>query len=270
MADYTLIQADAFADRLFSGNPAAVMVLDAPLPDDLMQAIAAENNLSETAFVLREGDALSIRWFTPTSEVPFCGHATLASAHVLMTEYGVNGPVSLQTRKVGTLRVSQTEDGYELDLPRIDATPLTEVPPVLREIFPGGWRAALRNFENIFVVLDDPAEVTGLAPDIRRIATLGAGGLGVTAAGGADHGGVPVDFTSRYFAPAHGIDEDPVTGSAHATLAPYWAGVLGRDSLTAFQASVRGGRIGCRVAKDRVYLTGQAVTYLRGSIRLPE
>ena len=144
MADYTLIQADAFADRLFSGNPAAVMVLDAPLPDDLMQAIAAENNLSETAFVLREGDALSIRWFTPTSEVPFCGHATLASAHVLMTEYGVNGPVSLQTRKVGTLRVSQTKDGYELDLPRIDATPLTEVPPVLREIFPGGGVAEFR------------------------------------------------------------------------------------------------------------------------------
>lgn len=270
MADYTLIQADAFADRLFSGNPAAVMVLDAPLPDDLMQAIAAENNLSETAFVLREGDALSIRWFTPTSEVPFCGHATLASAHVLMTDYGVNGPVSLQTRKVGTLRVTKSADGYELDLPRIDATPLTDIPPVLQEIFPGGWRAVLRNFENMFVVLDDPAEVTGLAPDIRRIATLEAGGLGVTAAGGADHGGVAVDFTSRYFAPAHGIDEDPVTGSAHATLAPYWAGVLGRDRLTAFQASGRGGRIGCRVAKDRVYLTGQAVTYLRGTIRLPD
>lgn len=119
-------------------------------------------------------------------------------------------------------------------------------------------------------MLDDPAEVTGLAPDIRRIATLEAGGLGVTAAGGADHGGVPVDFTSRYFAPAHGIDEDPVTGSVHATLAPYWAGVLGRDSLTAFQASQRGGRIGCRITGDRVYLTGQAVTYLRGTIRLPD
>ena len=270
MADYTLFQADAFADRLFAGNPAAVMVLDTPLPDDLMQAIAAENNLPETAFVLREGDALSIRWFTPTSEVPFCGHATLASAHVLMTEYGIDGPVSLQTRKVGTLRVSQTEDGYELDLPRIDATPVAEVPAVLREIFPGGWRAVLRNFENMFVVLNDPEELAGLSPDARRIATLEAGGLGVTAAGGTDHAGAPVDFTSRYFAPAHGIDEDPVTGSTHATLAPYWAGVLGRDRLTAFQASQRGGRIGCRVTKDRVHLTGQAVTYLRGTIRLPD
>ncbi len=269
MRDFTLYQADAFTDRLFAGNPAAVMVLDEPLPDELMQAIAAENNLSETAFVLRGVDGLSIRWFTPTDEVPFCGHATLASAHILMTEYGVPGPLHLTTRKVGMLSVTRKGDRYELDLPRYDATPLDPVPPALTAIFPGGWKAALRNFENIFVVLDDAASVRAFTPDFALIRSLGAGGLGITAQGGRDHDGAAVDFTSRYFAPSHGIDEDPVTGSAHATLAPYWAAALGRDSLTACQASARGGRIGCRVTAKRVCLTGQAVTYLKGTIRVP-
>lgn len=269
MRDFTMYQVDAFADRLFSGNPAAVMVLDAPLPDALMLAIAAENNLSETAFVLREGETHAIRRFTPSREAAFCGHATLASAHVLMTELGVAGPLTFTTREVGTLRVTGGEGRYELDLPRIDAAPMDDAPAELAAMFPEGWVDVVRNFENIFVVLRTPEAVTGFRPDAARIAALGDGCIAVTAAGGTDHDGMPVDFTSRYFAPGHGIDEDAVTGSTHATLAPYWAGRLGKDRLAAFQASARGGRVGCRVTADRVALTGQAVTYLRGMIRLP-
>lgn len=269
MREFTMYQVDAFADRLFVGNPAAVMVLDAPMPDTMMQAIAAENNLSETAFVLRDGDACAIRWFTPSQEAAFCGHATLASAHVLMAELGIAGPLIFTTREVGTLRVTGGDGRYELDLPRIDATPVQAIPPALAGIFPGGWTDVLQNFENIFVVLGAAEAVTAFVPDAARIAALGEGCLAITAAGGTDHDGAPVDFVSRYFAPGHGIEEDPVTGSTHATLAPYWAGRLGKDDLTAFQASARGGKVGCRVTADRVCLTGQAVTYLSGTIRLP-
>jgi PhzF family phenazine biosynthesis protein len=269
MRAFKMFQADAFADRLFAGNPAAVLVLDAPLPEALMQAIAAENNLSETAFVVRTGEGLAIRWFTPTHEAAFCGHATLAAAHILMTEYGQKGPVELTTRKVGTLRVTEIDGDYQLDLPRYDAMPVGTAPEALAALFPDGCVAVLKTFENYVVVLKDAATVRDHAPDTALMKRLGDAGIAITAAGGVDHTGAPADFTSRYFAPAHGIDEDPVTGSAHATLAPYWAGVLGRTELTAFQASSRGGRIGCRVTKDRVYLTGQARTYLRGTISLP-
>lgn len=269
MRDFTMYQVDAFADRLFTGNPAAVMVLDAPMPDSRMLAIAAENNLSETAFVLRDGDAYAIRWFTPSQEAAFCGHATLASAHVLMAELGVTGPLTFTTREVGTLRVTGGESRYVLDLPRIDATPMEAIPPALGEIVPGGWTEVVQNFENVFVALGSPDAVTAFVPNAARIAALGEGCLAVTAQGGADRDGNPVDFVSRYFAPGHGVEEDPVTGSTHATLAPYWAGRLGKDDLTAFQASARGGKVGCRVTADRVYLTGQAVTYLKGTIRLP-
>lgn len=270
MREFTMFQVDAFSDRLLGGNPAAVLLLDAALPDEVMRAIATENNLSETAFVVRTPEGMTIRWFTPADEAPFCGHATLAAAHVILSEYGLPGPVVLETRKVGTLRVEGRDGRYVLDLPRIDATPLEMIPPVLRELFPEGWHAALRNFENVFVVLGDAAEVRNFNPDAALIRRLDAGGLAITAAGGQDATGAKVDFSSRYFAPAHGVDEDPVTGSTHATLAPYWAGILGRTDLTAFQASRRGGRIGCRVTPERVLLTGQAVTYFKGTIRLPD
>jgi len=269
MRDFTMFQADAFADRLFAGNPAAVMVLDAALPDDLMQALAAENNQSETAFVVSRGGGHAIRWFTPTHEAAFCGHATLAAAHILMTEYGHAGPLEFSTGKVGLLRVVSCGAGYELDLPRHDATPVDVVPDALMPVLPDGWVAILRNFENHFVILRDARAVRDYVPDFAMMKRLGNGGIAITGPGGMDHAGRPVDFSSRFFAPAHGIDEDPVTGSAHATLAPYWAGVLGRAELSAFQASRRGGRIGCRVTGERVYLTGQAITYLKGAIRLP-
>lgn len=269
MRDFAMYQVDAFADRLFTGNPAAVMVLDAPLPDALMQAIAAENNQSETAFVERVGDAYSIRWFTPSQEAAFCGHATLASAHVLIAEFGDTGPLAFKTREVGTLRVGGSGGRYELDLPRIDAGPMDEIPAGLAAMFPDGWAEAVQNFENIFVVLRSADAVRSFVPDAARIAALGHGCIGITAKGGTDRSGAPVDFTSRYFAPGHGIEEDPVTGSTHATLAPYWAGRLGKSELTAYQASARGGAVGCRVTADRVILGGTAVTYLKGTIRLP-
>ena len=270
MRAFTMFQADAFTSEIFKGNPAAVLVLDHSLGDDDMQSIAAENNLAETAFVERQGSGWSIRWFTPAHEAAFCGHATLAAAHVLHTAYGVAGPINFTTRSVGRLSVSQSsEDEYDLDLPVIaalDATPA----PVLHDLFPYGWSDSFRSFENIFIVLPSAADVLSYQPDMARIATLAPMGLGITAAGGQTHDGTPVDFVSRYFAPSAGIPEDPVTGSAHASLVPYWAIKLGRTDMTAFQASFRGGFVKCRLAGDRVVLSGHAVTYLRGTIYLPE
>lgn len=270
MRAFTMFQADAFTSTLFKGNPAAVLVLDHALGDDDMLAIAAENNLAETAFVERQGSGWTIRWFTPAHEAAFCGHATLASAHVLATAYGVSGPISFSTRSVGQLTVSPSGDGgYDLDLPVVAAHDLAPS-PVLADLFPDGWADSFRSFENIFIVLPSPEEVQRFQPDMSRIADLAPFGLGITAAGGRTHDGAPVDFVSRYFAPAAGIPEDPVTGSAHASLVPYWARHLGRTELSAFQTSGRGGYLKCRLAGDRVILTGHAVTYLRGTIYLPE
>jgi len=270
MRAFTMFQADAFTSEIFKGNPAAVLVLDHPLGEDDMQAIAAENNLAETAFVERQGSGWSIRWFTPAHEAAFCGHATLASAHVLRTAYDVSGPIRFATRSVGHLTVDLSADGgYDLDLPAVAAHDLAPS-PVLTELFPNGWTDSFRSFENIFIVLRSAEQVTGFQPDMARIAALAPFGLGITAAGGHTHDGIPVDFVSRYFAPAAGIPEDPVTGSAHASLVPYWAAKLGHTEMTAFQASTRGGFLKCRLVDDRVILSGHAVTYLRGTIYLPE
>ncbi len=270
MREKLMFQVDAFSDRVFAGNPAAVMVLDTALPDTLMQSIAAENNLAETAFVLPEGADWSIRWFTPTQEAAFCGHATLAAAHVLASEYGQGESFRFSTRSVGDLRVGRNGPAnYELDLPLLEPAPLDVVPDALSALFPKGWKAVFRNFENLFVELDSPDAVVGFHPEMAGIALLAPCGLGITAFGGATREGQPVDFVSRYFAPAAGIPEDPVTGSAHATLAPYWARRLGRTDMSAFQASPRGGLVGCRISGDRVLLSGQAVTFFKARIRLP-
>mgnify|MGYP001043918280 CR=1 FL=1 len=270
MREHLMFQVDAFSDRVFAGNPAAVMVLDTALPDLLMQAIAAENNLAETAFVLPEGASWSIRWFTPTQEAAFCGHATLAAAHVLASEYGRGEDFRFRTGTVGELRASRNGPArYTLDLPLLEPAPLDEIPVALPAIFPKGWKAVFRNFENLFVELGGPDDVAGFRPDMAMIARLAPFGLGITAAGGATHDGDPVDFVSRYFAPAAGIPEDPVTGSAHTTLAPYWARRLGRTDMSAFQASPRGGLVACRIAGDRVFLSGWAATFFKAGIRLP-
>lgn len=268
MATLTMYQADAFTDRLFAGNPAAVLVTGTPLDDGLMQAIAAENNLAETAFVTPAGEDWAIRWFTPVQEVAFCGHATLASAHVMAAELGLGESFRFATRKVGALVVRRAGTGrYTLTSPRIEAEAMT-LPAEFAALFPAGHVTAFRTFENVFVELPDPEAVAGYRPEAPAIAAVTRMGLGITAPGGVGPDGAAVDFVSRYFAPAAGIDEDPVTGSAHATLAPYWAERLGRAELVGFQASPRGGRVACRVTDAGVELTGGAVTYFRAELRL--
>ena len=262
-----MYQVDAFADRPFTGNPAAVLLVEDWLPDELMLAVAQENNLAETAFARPRPDrAWDLRWFAPAHEVEFCGHATLATAHVLLTAAGAASPLTFHTR-VGALHVSTIRHGYQLDLPCIPPEPLDALPSAIAGIFDPPPIRLFRNFENVFADLGDAAAVRRFVPDLGAIAGLGPVGLAVT---GREAGGGPAHFVSRYFAPGAGIAEDPVTGSIHATLVPYWAGQLGMDRLTAFQASARGGWLGCELAGNRVLLSGQAVTFKEATIFLPD
>lgn len=261
-----MFQVDAFTDRLFAGNPAAVLPVEDWPDEALMQAIAQENNLAETAFTRRRSDGgWDLRWFTPAQEVDFCGHATLATAHILFTRLGCAGRLTFHTR-VGALHVAQAQAGYQLDLPRLPPEPLDALPPEAGSSFPTLPDAIFRNFENIFADLGSAAAVRAFRPNLPDLARLGRVGLVVTGRAASGEG---MDFVSRYFAPGAGIDEDPVTGSIHATLVPYWAEKLGRDDLRAFQASARGGFIGCAQSGDRVELTGQAVTFFEAQITLP-
>ncbi len=259
------IQVDAFADRPFTGNPAAVMPLDTWLDDATLQMIAAENNLAETAFfVPTSGDAdYELRWFTPEVEVALCGHATLASGHVLLTDDPSLSSIRFRTRRRGVLEVRRSETGYELDLPALAPSPTDDLRSV--EAFGVTPVATLFREGGYFVtVLETEAELRALAPDFRR--------LGEAVPGDPSHivtaPGDRTDFVSRMFAPNAGIDEDPVTGSAHAVLTPYWAERLGRNELTAYQASKRGGHVACRLAGERVVLGGQCVTVIEGVFRL--
>jgi PhzF family phenazine biosynthesis protein len=261
MTELRIVQVDAFADRPFTGNPAAVMPLDSWLPDETLQAIAMENNLSETAFTVpAEGDAdYELRWFTPTTEVVLCGHATLASAHVLIE----GERIRFRTRRAGMLEVARDPGGeaYLMSLPawKPDPKPLPRIVEAL------GCRAVetLWHPNRYGVVLvESEADVLALEPDFRRLKEEGDVLTIVTAPG------TETDIVSRVFATGAGIDEDPVTGSAHAVLVPYWAGRLGRDSLTARQASARGGRLIGRLDGDRVILGGRCVTVLEGVMRL--
>jgi PhzF family phenazine biosynthesis protein len=258
----TMFQVDAFADKVFGGNPAAVLILDDWLDESVMQSIAGENNLAETAFARPNGSGWNLRWFTPVHEVNFCGHATLATAHVLASEFKVSGEMAFATH-VGEIRVSRSDAGYRLDLPNFPPEPLAELREPIAGLFGGRHVAAFRNFENLFVELPDEQSVRSFVPDLARIAAIHPLGLVITAAGRGH------DFVSRYFAPGAGISEDPVTGSIHATLAPYWMGKLGRAVLSAFQASARGGKLLCEVAGNRVFITGPAVTFMKAEIFLP-
>jgi PhzF family phenazine biosynthesis protein len=254
-----LFQVDAFASRRFEGNPAAVMLLPAFLPDAILQAIAAENNLAETAFLVRAGTEYQIRWFTPTCEVPLCGHATLASSAVVMERLEPGrGAVVFRSRS-GPLTVTRREGRYAMDFP---ARPSSRVPPPrpLAEALRATPTEVFHNEFNYMAVFASETEVRKLAPDLPRLAGLDSPGVIVTAPGSP-----PYDFVSRYFAPAKGIPEDPVTGAAHCTLAPYWAARLGRARLNAFQASRRGGEVLCTVREDRVVLEGSCVFYLEGT-----
>ncbi|WP_312891237.1 PhzF family phenazine biosynthesis protein [Mesorhizobium silamurunense] len=261
-----MYQVDAFTDRLFAGNPAAVLVLDEWLPDDLMLAITQENNLAETAFVKARSDgAWDLRWFAPAHEVNFCGHATLATAHVLLTETNAEAPLVFHTR-VGELRVTQGPHGYRLDIPRLPPEPLETLPAEIARVFDNPPVGIFRNFENIFADLGSADAVRSFAPDLASIARLGSVGLVVTGQE-ADNG--RAHFVSRYFAPRAGIPEDPVTGSIHATLVPYWVERLGRERLMAYQASARGGWLDCELTEDRVFLVGNAVTFMKATVSLP-
>ncbi|PZU10898.1 PhzF family phenazine biosynthesis protein [Sphingomonas sp.] len=257
-------QVDAFADRPFTGNPAAVMPLGAWPEDALLQAIAAENNLAETAFTvpLDDGPAdYELRWFTPTSEVEMCGHATLASGHVLM---GARDRVRFATRKAGLLEVARDGQGYALTLPVWipHPKPLPEIVAAL-DVDPADVVETLWHERHYgVVVLAHEAAVRACTPDMRRLARSGDW-LTIVTSLGRD-----TDIVSRAFAPGAGIDEDPVTGSAHAVVVPYWAERLGRASLSAFQASARGGHLACRLEGDRVVLGGTCVTVIEGVMTL--
>ncbi len=260
-----LFQVDAFASRLFQGNPAAVCPLSAWLDARVLQAIAAENNLSETAFFVPRGGDFELRWFTPTVEVDLCGHATLAAAHVLFRHLQPGRAAVVFHSQSGPLPVALTPRGLELAFPSRPALPLTEGQAHVVAALgarPAELLAAPRDY---LVVFDTAAEVRALRPDFARLAALPKSGL-IASAPGEGEG---CDFVSRFFSPKDGINEDPVTGSAHCTLAPYWAHRLGRADLSARQLSARGGELGCTVDGERVKISGEAITYLTGELQLP-
>jgi PhzF family phenazine biosynthesis protein len=253
-----LFQLDAFTSRRFSGNPAAVVPLEHFPPEALMQAIAAENNLSETAFLVPEGSEYRLRWFTPAVEVPLCGHATLASAAVVMERLEPDrAQVTFRTAS-GALAVKRTSTGYVMDFPLRPTTPAPAPAALLKAlgVKPQEVRADGAGY---LVVLASEFDVRNLAPDLAAIARLDRSGVIVTGPGGGDY-----DMVSRYFTPARGIPEDPVTGSAHCALAPYWAERLGKPVLRACQVSRRGGEMTCRMRGERVELEGACVFYLEG------
>lgn len=258
-----LFQVDAFTDRPFSGNPAAVCLLDCPRDDAWMQAVAAEMNLSETAFLLAEGDGYRLRWFTPAMEVDLCGHATLASAHILWEEglLDVETPARFATRS-GQLTATRRGDLVELDFPAVVPQPV-QAPAALVEALGVTPRAVTRAGQDFLVELGDEAAVRDLRPDLARLRRIDVRGVIVTA---RPSPGTDAHFVSRFFAPAAGIDEDPVTGSAHCALAHYWAAIMGRGTFRARQLSARGGVIDIGLLKDRVLLRGTAVTVFRGEL----
>ena len=255
-------QVDAFATKVFAGNPAAVCVLEGWMEDGVLRGIAAENNLSETAFLVRSAEGFDLRWFTPASEVTLCGHATLAAAKVLFDLRGwKEEAIRFRTRWRGELTVERRGEWLEMDFPALPAKPV-ETPKGLAEALGAEPREVLESAEDWLAVMEDEEAVRGLRPDFGALKRMPCRCVVPTARGGA------VDFVSRAFAPRLGIDEDPVTGSAHCVLAPHWAGVLGKDELRALQVSARGGEVRCRVAGDRVKLAGQAVVYLEGTIHV--
>jgi PhzF family phenazine biosynthesis protein len=261
-AGIPIYQVDAFTGTLFRGNPAAVCLPGHWLPEALMQSIASENNLSETAFVVPQGDVWEIRWFTPTVEVDLCGHATLASAFVLFEFVGIDAEaIDFHSPRSGALRVFRREGLLWLDFPTDTLEPSESMDSIEAGI---GLRpqALFRGRSDYLAVLDSEDELLCVQPDFDAIAGLDARGLIVTAPGKT------CDFISRFFAPQSGVNEDPVTGSAHTTLTPFWAGRLGRQTLNARQLSARGGELLCELRESRVWIGGEAKLYLRGEIYL--
>ena len=256
-----IYQVDAFTDRIFAGNPAAVVPLKEWLPDATLQAIAAENNLAETAFFVPRGDGYLLRWFTPTVEVELCGHATLASGyvvtHILAPE---RRSVTFDTLKAGPLEVTREGDRLAMDFPSWPPEARPADPRVFAAL--GAWPAeSFVARGRTLAVYDRAEDVAALRPDFAAMRRVEGANAIATAPGRNG-----VDFVSRYFAPNYGVDEDSVTGSAHCVLTPYWAARLGKEQLTARQISARGGELTCTLRSDRVTIAGQAVLYLEGAI----
>jgi PhzF family phenazine biosynthesis protein len=261
--DTPLFWVDAFTDTPFRGNPAAVCLLDAAIDDAAMQSLAFELGLAETAYVVPRADGdYDLRWFTPTVEIPLCGHATLASAHTLFETGRVTATVTFHTRS-GPLTCTRVGDRIEMDFPAAPPTPVATPAGLLESLGVPDAVAVLDNKQWYIVEVTDPAVVEGLTPDLRRLETV-ADGASVTAHSDRDG----VDIVSRVFGPGVGVDEDAVTGSVHCALTPYWCDRLGVTELVAYQASARGGTLHCRLAGDRVFLSGPAVTVLRGDVHL--
>ncbi|WP_165022069.1 PhzF family phenazine biosynthesis protein [Dysgonomonas sp. ZJ279] len=255
-----IYQIDAFADKVFSGNPAAVCPLTEWPEDDLMQKIAMENNLAETAFYVKQGDGYELRWFTPKTEVDLCGHATLAAAYVLFNLENHNGDtINFYSPRSGKLTITKKGDLLTLNFPtdvfnEIDLTEDITAP------FEAKAKHAYKGKTDYMLVFEKEEDIRNMNPNLATLAKLDARGVIVTAKGDE------VDFVSRFFAPQVGIDEDPVTGSAHTTLTPYWAKVLGKDDMTAIQLSERKGYLQCKYLNDRVEISGQGRLYLIGEI----
>ena len=260
MPQIPFYQIDAFASKVFAGNPAGVCLLDEWLPDDVLQAIATENNLSETAFLVPRHNHWDLRWFTPAVEIDLCGHATLASGHVIFEFVQPDARRVDFTSKSGPLSVTKKDALLWLDFP--SRTPVPCPGPADLDKILGSTPAEVLSARDLLVVFDDEATVRNLDPDLDAIARLDRFALIITAPGRES------DFVSRFFAPKAGIPEDPVTGSAHCTLVPYWAERLGKKDLHAFQLSRRGGELFCTDRGERVTIGGHAVTYLSGTITI--
>ena len=259
----TIFQVDAFTDKPFAGNPAGVCILPGPASDDWMQHVASEMNLSETAFLYPDGDEFNLRWFTPVVEVDLCGHATLASAHVLWETGRLNHdqPALFDTRS-GRLSATRNGDRVEMAFPS-EPEQQTPEPPGLAQALGCKPLYTGRNRMDYLVEVDSEEVLRGIRPDLTRLAQMDSRGFIVTSRSDSN----AYDFVSRFFAPRVGVSEDPVTGSSHCCLGPFWASRLNKVEMTAYQASARGGDVGVRVGDDKVYISGQAVTVFQAELR---
>lgn len=257
-----MYQADAFTSELFGGNPAAVVPLENWLDDKLLLSIALENNLSETAYLVPNGEGYHIRWFTPGVEVDLCGHATLASSHIIFSELGFGGSTIQFQSRSGPLEVERGENGYVMDFPAESQTTCNIPESIMNGL--GLTPAEVYKGTDYLAVVDSQQDVEQLTPDFRELARLDSRGLLVTAPGDE------CDFVSRCFFPQTGVDEDPVTGSAHCQMTPYWAERLGKSEFVARQLSARGGEVKCEFRGERVRLEGSAVTFFEGTIQIPD
>ena len=257
-----LYQVDAFTDKLFHGNPAGICILNTWPEVSVMQNIAAENNLPETAFLVQKKDEVEIRWFTPTVEVDLCGHATLASAHVLFTYYPIQeNPIHFFSPRSGFLEVERNKEWLTLNFPKDTYTKIT-VPDILVNAFQMSPIEAYRGKSDFLLIYSKQQTIEEMNPDMDMIQSVGGRGVIISAPGNE------VDFVSRFFAPQSGINEDPVTGSAHTTLTPYWSHKTGKNKLTALQLSKRRGELVCELKGQRVLISGKAVTYMIGEIEI--